>query len=73
MVWSVSLTLTVTNWRTVTALVGTIPVSNYYIKFFSKKKDKTHTREESGAHLRISFLTFIAELEKQIIIKKLLK
>ena len=34
------------------------------------KKKKSQTCEEGGAHLRISFLAFIDELEKQIIIKK---
>ena len=32
--------------------------------------EKSHTCEEGGAHLKISLLTFIDELERQIIIKK---
>ena len=34
---------------------------------------KLHTCEESRAHLRIYFLAFIDELEKEIIIKKIVK
>ena len=40
--------------------------------FLHSIKIKSHTSEEYGADLRI-FLTFIDALEKQIIIKKLLK
>ena len=36
------------------------------------KEIKSHTCEEGGAHL-ISFLVFIDELEKQIIVKKTVK
>ena len=34
---------------------------------------KLHTCEESRAHLRIYFLAFIDELEKEIIIKKIVE
>ena len=41
MVRSVRVTLTVTNWRTVIALVWIIPVSNYYKNFFLKRMIKS--------------------------------
>ena len=33
-------------------------------------KKKSHTCEEGGAHLRIFFLVFIDEFEKQLFVKK---
>ena len=35
--------------------------------------EKSHTCEEGGVHIRISFWHLLIELEKQIFIKKLLK
>ena len=37
------------------------------------KVKKSHTCEEGGAHLRVSLLAFIDELEKQITITKIVE